>query len=78
MSHFNYTYDTPVFKGTVDFPTGVFIGGKFQEGSSKSHIEYVRFPGLSFLSSSHLLVLPLRSVINPSTLHLLRVLSFLY
>ncbi|EIM91723.1 aldehyde dehydrogenase [Stereum hirsutum FP-91666 SS1] len=41
MSHFNYTYDTPVFKGTVDFPTGVFIGGKFQEGSSKSHIDVI-------------------------------------
>lgn len=41
MSHFTYKYDTPVFKGTVDFPTGVFIGGKFQEGSSNSHIEFV-------------------------------------
>lgn len=38
---FDYTFDTPAFKGKVSIPTGLFIGGKWVDGSNKTTIEYV-------------------------------------
>ena len=36
---FRYTFDTPVFKGEVEVPTGLYINGKFVDGSSGASIE---------------------------------------
>ncbi|KAI1794460.1 aldehyde dehydrogenase [Ganoderma leucocontextum] len=36
---FNYTFDTPVFKGEVEVPLGLFINGKFVDGSSGAYID---------------------------------------
>ena len=41
MTTFSYEFKTPAYTGKVDFPTGVFIDGKFSEGSGKTTIEYV-------------------------------------
>ena len=40
-AHFSYEFDTPAYKGKVSFPTGLYIGGKFVDGSDKTTIEYV-------------------------------------
>ncbi|KAA1476324.1 aldehyde dehydrogenase [Dentipellis sp. KUC8613] len=37
----DYEFDTPVYKGKVSFPTGVFIDGKFSEGSTGSTIDVI-------------------------------------
>jgi len=36
---FEYTFDTPSWKGTTSIPTGIFIGGKFRPGSEGKTIE---------------------------------------
>ena len=36
---FVHKFDTPVFKGTVEIPTGIFINGKFVDGSDGGLIE---------------------------------------
>lgn len=36
---FTHKFDTPVFKGTVEIPTGIFIDGKFVDGSEGGFIE---------------------------------------
>lgn len=36
---FTHKFDTPVFKGTVSIPTGIFINGEFVDGSDGGHIE---------------------------------------
>ena len=36
---FKYTFDTPVFKGEVEVPLGLYIGGKWVDGSDKTTIE---------------------------------------
>ena len=41
MTTFTYEFNTPSFKGKVDFPTGVFLNGEFVDGSEKGTIEYV-------------------------------------
>ncbi|KAL6305696.1 aldehyde dehydrogenase [Sparassis latifolia] len=42
MPHtFSQQFNTSVFKGNVSFSTGLFIGGKFVDGSSNSHIDVV-------------------------------------
>ena len=38
---FTYEFDTPVYKGKVSFNTGLFIDGKFVDGSDKTTIECV-------------------------------------
>ncbi|KAF7798220.1 hypothetical protein EIP86_009437 [Pleurotus ostreatoroseus] len=38
---FTYTFDTPVYKGTSSFSTGVFINGKFVDGSDGSMIDVI-------------------------------------
>jgi hypothetical protein len=40
---FDYTFETPKFKGKVSFSTGCFIGGKFVDGADKTTIECVSF-----------------------------------
>ncbi|EIM81827.1 aldehyde dehydrogenase [Stereum hirsutum FP-91666 SS1] len=41
MNNFTYKFDTPVFKGKVDFPTGVFIDGNFIAGSNNTTIDVI-------------------------------------
>ena len=36
---FNYSFDTAVFKGDVAVPLGLYIGGKWVDGSDKTTIE---------------------------------------
>jgi aldehyde dehydrogenase (NAD+) len=38
---FQYQFDAPLFKGKVEFPTGLFIDGKWLDGSEGKTIEYV-------------------------------------
>jgi aldehyde dehydrogenase (NAD+) len=38
---FNYSFNTPVYKGTVDFPTGIFIDNQFRAGSKNGLIDVV-------------------------------------
>ena len=37
---FTHVFDTPVFKGEVSLSTGLFIDGKFVDGSDNTTIEY--------------------------------------
>jgi hypothetical protein len=39
-STFSYEWNTEAFKGKTSFNTGLFIGGKFVDGSNKTTIEY--------------------------------------
>lgn len=48
MSTFTHNFDTPVYKAKISFPTGVFIDGKFSQGSTKKTLECV--PSASPLS----------------------------
>ncbi len=41
MTSFTYQFDTPTYKGSSSFSTGLFIGGKFVNGSDGGTIEYV-------------------------------------
>ena len=36
---FTYKFDTPVFKGTVNVPTGLYIDGKWVHGFERTTIE---------------------------------------
>ena len=36
---FTYKFDTPVYKGETTFETGLFINGKFVDGSEGGTIE---------------------------------------
>ena len=36
---FEYTFNTPSWKGKTSIPTGLFIGGKFRPGSEGKTIE---------------------------------------
>ncbi|KAJ7463739.1 aldehyde dehydrogenase [Mycena latifolia] len=38
---FSHHFDTPVYKGTVTVPTGLFIGGAFVDGSDQTTIDVV-------------------------------------
>ncbi|TFK33766.1 aldehyde dehydrogenase domain-containing protein [Crucibulum laeve] len=38
---FDYTWDTPAYKGTTSFNTGLYIGGKFVDGSNKTTIDVI-------------------------------------
>ncbi|GJE89226.1 aldehyde dehydrogenase family protein [Phanerochaete sordida] len=38
---FVHKFDTPVFKGTVEIPTGIFINGKFVDGSDGGKIDVI-------------------------------------
>ncbi|EKM60318.1 uncharacterized protein PHACADRAFT_246179 [Phanerochaete carnosa HHB-10118-sp] len=38
---FVHKFDTPVFKGTVEIPTGIFIDGKFIDGADGNYIDVV-------------------------------------
>ncbi|KAK7457118.1 hypothetical protein VKT23_010418 [Stygiomarasmius scandens] len=40
-AHFSYEFDTPAYKGKVSFPTGLYIGGKFVDGSDKTTIDVI-------------------------------------
>ncbi|EMD41318.1 hypothetical protein CERSUDRAFT_78973 [Gelatoporia subvermispora B] len=40
-STFDYTWDTPVYKGSTSFSTGLYIGGKFVDGSNKTTIDVI-------------------------------------
>ncbi|OCH89819.1 NAD-dependent aldehyde dehydrogenase [Obba rivulosa] len=40
-STFEYTWDTPVYKGKTSFSTGLFIGGKFVDGSNGTTIDVI-------------------------------------
>lgn len=37
---FTHQFDSPQYKGTTTFNTGLFINGQFVDGSDKTHIEY--------------------------------------
>ncbi|KAL1744645.1 aldehyde dehydrogenase domain-containing protein [Schizophyllum fasciatum] len=41
MSTFTHEFNTPSFKGKVDFPTGVFINGEFADGGDKGLIDVI-------------------------------------
>ena len=41
MTTFAHNFDTPVYKAKISFPTGVFIDGKFSQGSTKKTLECV-------------------------------------
>jgi aldehyde dehydrogenase (NAD+) len=36
---FSYSWDTPTYKGQTSFNTGLFIGGKWVDGSNGTTIE---------------------------------------
>jgi hypothetical protein len=36
---FTHEFDTPAYKGKTSFSTGLFIGGKFVDGSDQTTIE---------------------------------------
>ena len=36
---FTYKFDTPVYKGTTSFSTGIFINNKFEDGGDGGYIE---------------------------------------
>ena len=36
---FVHKFDTPVFKGTVEVPTGIYIDGKWRDGENGGLIE---------------------------------------
>ena len=38
---FVHKFDTPVFKGEVSVPLGLYIDGKWVDGANKTTIEYV-------------------------------------
>ncbi|KAI1783727.1 aldehyde dehydrogenase [Ganoderma leucocontextum] len=38
---FKYTFDTPVFKGEVEVPLGLYINGKFVDGSNGTSIDVI-------------------------------------
>ncbi len=57
---FTKVFDTPVFKGKISFPTGLYIGGEFVKGEKGTTIEY------AFSSKSDYAVLTWCSVINPT------------
>ncbi|KZS99653.1 aldehyde dehydrogenase [Laetiporus sulphureus 93-53] len=40
-STFTYQFNTPVFKGDVEFSTGLYINGKFVDGAKKSTIDVI-------------------------------------
>ncbi|KZT68467.1 aldehyde dehydrogenase [Daedalea quercina L-15889] len=40
-STWNHTFNTSVFKGSVEVPTGLFINGKFVEGSTQKTIDVI-------------------------------------
>ncbi|KAF8897999.1 aldehyde dehydrogenase [Gymnopilus junonius] len=40
-STFSYEWDTPVYKGKTSFNTGLFIGGKFVDGSNATTIDVI-------------------------------------
>jgi aldehyde dehydrogenase (NAD+) len=40
---YSHTFDTPLFKGTVEIPTDLYIGGRFVGGVEGKTIEYVAF-----------------------------------
>jgi hypothetical protein len=45
---YSHTFDSHVFKGTVEIPTGIFINGQWTDGSEGKTIECVaRSPQLS-------------------------------
>ncbi|THH09718.1 hypothetical protein EW146_g8603 [Bondarzewia mesenterica] len=64
MTTFSHNFDTPVYKAKIAFPTGVFIDGKFSEGSNKTTIECVCIILFSFVYHAH--SPPDPSVINPT------------
>ncbi|PBK83545.1 aldehyde dehydrogenase [Armillaria gallica] len=39
--HFSHKFDTPVYKGTTSFPTGLFINGQFVDGSDSTTIDVI-------------------------------------
>ena len=41
---FEYQWDTPSYKGKTSFSTGLFIDGKWVDGSNSTTIEYVHNP----------------------------------
>jgi aldehyde dehydrogenase (NAD+) len=41
MTTFTYQFDTPTYKGSSSFPTGLFIGGKFVDGSEGKTIDVI-------------------------------------
>ncbi|TFY60382.1 hypothetical protein EVJ58_g5178 [Rhodofomes roseus] len=40
-STWNHTFSTAAFKGSVEVPTGIYVNGKFAEGSSKKTIDVI-------------------------------------
>ncbi|KAG6876990.1 hypothetical protein C0992_011138 [Termitomyces sp. T32_za158] len=62
QSTFTYNFDTPAFKGTSTFHTGLFIGGKWMDPVKPATIEWVTRKDSVFM----ILTLPI-SVINPAT-----------
>ncbi|EMD41319.1 hypothetical protein CERSUDRAFT_120461 [Gelatoporia subvermispora B] len=40
-STFEYTWDTPVYKGSTSFSTGLYINGKFIDGSNNTTIDVI-------------------------------------
>lgn len=64
MTTFTRDFDTPVFKGKVDFPTGVYINGKFTSGSDNTTIKYVHLSLLSLTPNIDLF--SWHSIIDPS------------
>ncbi|ETW78463.1 hypothetical protein HETIRDRAFT_454399 [Heterobasidion irregulare TC 32-1] len=41
MSTFTHNFDTPVYKAKISFPTGVFIDGKFSQGSTGKTLDVI-------------------------------------
>ncbi|CCA70964.1 related to indole-3-acetaldehyde dehydrogenase [Serendipita indica DSM 11827] len=41
MTTFTYQFNTPTYKGSSNFPTGLFIGGKFVDGSEGKTIDVI-------------------------------------
>lgn len=68
MTSFTREFDTPVFKGKVDFPTGVYINGKFAAGSDNTTIKYAHALLLrsSIVSNVYRLLITVSSILVSS------------
>jgi len=64
-STFSYQWDTPVYKGSTSFNTGLFIGGEFVDGVNGTTIGCVRWVWLWHDAHSDLV-----SIFNPSECYL--------
>ncbi|KAI0289151.1 Aldehyde/histidinol dehydrogenase, partial [Multifurca ochricompacta] len=50
-TEFSYQFNYETFKGKVNFPTGIFINGKFSAGANRTTIDVINPTNGKFLTS---------------------------